>query len=335
MSTISLVRRGEELPVARLPSVTRLAVGCNSFGRSVDSRGARSIVSAALANGINFFDTADVYGDPPGSAEELLGEALKGIRSRAVIATKFGFPMSRVASTRLPSGHGVKAYVFRAVDASLARLRTDYLDLLQMHIPDPATPLGETLSAFAELLSAGKVRAIGLSRFDAKQIADWLAVSTVISSVQAEYSLLCHGVEHDLLPLVATSNLAFLACLPLASGLLTGKYRRSAPIPPRTRFNEPAFAEWYETVPWQKIDDIRRFAAARSMSMLSVALGYLLGQATVSSVIVGVTSAQQVVENVHAATWQPDAVDIHELRRLAHQRPDFPARVPWEKVKRR
>jgi aryl-alcohol dehydrogenase-like predicted oxidoreductase len=312
--------------------VTRLAIGCNSFGRSVDGRTAQSIVGAALDNGVNFFDTADVYGNPHGTAEELLGNALYGERSRAVIATKFGFPMSSGEPLQLPSAHGTRSYIFSAVDASLERLRSDYVDLLQIHIPDPATPTDETAAAFETLLTTGKVRAVGVSRYSVHQLRELIAASSQISSVQSEYSLLCADAEDTLLPVLATMKMAFLACLPLASGLLTGKYDRSTPVPPGSRLDDVAFAEWHASVPWQRLEYIRDFARRRSLSMLSVAIGYLLCNEGVTSVITGVTSAQQVIENIRAADWRPDVAEMFELRDLAHQQPGFPARVPWERA---
>jgi aryl-alcohol dehydrogenase-like predicted oxidoreductase len=307
-------------------------MGCNSFGRSVDGRTARSIVATALDNGVNFFDIADVYGDPHGTAEELLGNALHGGRSRAVIATKFGFSMSPSAPLQLPSGHGARSYIFSAVDASLRRLRSDYIDLLQIHIPDPGTPTDETAAAFEALLTKGKVRAVGVSRFSVHQLRELIASSAQISSVQSEYSLLCADAEDTLLPVLPAMEIAFLACLPLASGLLTGKYERSTPVPPGSRMDEVAFAEWYASVPWQRLDRIRNFARRRSLSMLSLAIGYLLGNEGVTSVITGVTSAQQVIENIRAADCRPDVDEMLELRELAQQQPAFRARVPWERA---
>lgn len=312
--------------------VTRLAIGCNSFGRSVDGPTVKSIVSAALANGVNFFDAADVYGDPHGRAEELLGEALGRRRNRAVIATKFGFPMFQGPAQGLPSGHGARNYVSASVDASLRRLRTDYIDLFQIHVPDPTTPVEETLSALEALVENGKVRSVGVSRYSARQLTEVAAGSTVISSVQAEYSLLCFEVEEALLPKAESLGVAFLACLPVASGLLTGKYRPMTTAPHGSRLDEPAFADWYQTAPWAKIDAIRQFAQRRSLSMLNVSLGYVLSQPAVTSVITGVTSEAQVVANVHASDWRPDAADVRELRRLVHQWPNFNARIPWERA---
>lgn len=312
--------------------VSRLAVGCNSFGRSLDGPAVRSIVSAALDNGVNFFDTADVYGCPHGRAEELLGKALGKKRNCAVIATKFGFPMSQGPADGLPSGHGRRSYVFASIDASLRRLRTDYIDLFQIHVPDPATPAEETVACLEELVENGKVRSIGISRYSAQQLRELVAVSSVISSVQAEYSLLCFEVEEDLLVQAEGLGVAFLACLPLASGLLTGKYSPVAAPPSNSRLDEPAFAGWYRAAPWEKIEAIRQFAERRSVSVLSLSLGYLLSQSAVTSVITGVTSEAQVVANLRASNWRPDAGDIGELRRLVHRPPNFNARIPWEQA---
>lgn len=309
--------------------VSRIAIGCNSFGRSIDRPGVKAIVAAALENGVNFFDAADVYGNPRGRAEELLGEALGHQRQSAIVATKFGFPMSAGASEGLPTGHGTRRYVRAAADASLGRLKTDYIDLLQIHVPDPTTPVEETLLALEGLVLEGKIRAFGLSRYSCDEIIKAARLSEMLSSVQVEYSLLCHGPEDGALDCADRLGLSLLAFLPLASGLLTGKYRRHTPSPAGARLEEPAFAEWLSGVPWDKIEKIEEFSRLRALSILSVALGYILAQPSVTSAIVGVTSVDQVIENVSASAWRPDASEFLELRNLLHRWPSFDARVPW------
>jgi aryl-alcohol dehydrogenase-like predicted oxidoreductase len=329
--SVNQVHEGGKLANSSSPlKVSNLAIGCNSFGRSVDGREVKSIVSAALANGVNLFDTADVYGDPHGSAEQLLGQALGKERSRAIIATKFGFPMDRGRAFELPSGHGSRRYVLSAVEASLRRLRTDYIDIVQLHIPDPATPVAETLSALNTLVERGKIRWAGLSRHSAAQIREAAAASSILASVQAEYSLLCFEAETTVLSATRSLGLAFLACLPLASGLLTGKYLRTETPIPGSRLADPVFAHWFRMAPWDKIEAIRDFADKRSTSLLQLSLGYLLAQPAVTSVIVGVTSAAQVLANVEASAWRPDIHDVGELRALIRRWPNFNARVPWE-----
>ena len=324
VKTVALGRSGVK--------VSRLAIGCNSFGRSVDSRTVQSIVSEALANGINFFDTADVYGNPHGRAEELLGGALGPERKRAVIATKFGFPMSGGPAQGLPSGHGTEKFVVAAVDASLARLRTDYIDVLQIHVPDPATAVEETASALEALVRNGKIRSFGLSNYSATQLTEFASCSRTVCSIQAEYSLLCHEPERHLLPQAESLGIAVLASLPLASGLLTGKYHRVTAPPTDSRLHERAFADWYRAAPWSTIEAIRAFALRRSISMPHVGLGYILSQPAVASVLTGVTSAAQVAQNIRASNWRPDADDILELRSLIYRGPGFKARVPWERA---
>src|SRR2546423_6563192 len=218
--------------------VSVVGVGCNTFGRKVDADGARAVVDAALAHGINFFDTADSYGRPHGASEEYLGGALKGRRDDVVIATKFGNDM---AGANGPDwgARGARRYVMRAVEASLRRLDTDHLDLYQMHMPDPATPIDETLSALDDLVRAGKVRDLGNSNFSGWQIADaaWTARAehlTPFVSAQNLYNLLNRDAEREVIPACQRFGLGLLPYFPLGSGLLTGKYRRGGPGPPDT-----------------------------------------------------------------------------------------------------
>src|SRR5947207_7918227 len=211
-------------------AVSVVGVGCNTFGRKLDASAARAVVEAALDHGINLFDTADIYGRPHGASEEMLGAALKGRREDVVIATKFGMDMAGANGADL-GARGSRRYIARAVEASLRRLGTDHIDLYQMHQPDPATPIGETLAALDDLVRAGKVRYLGNSQFAGWQIADadWTARTahlTPFISAQNHYSLLERDVEQEVVPACERFGLGLLPFFPLASGLLTGKYHR-------------------------------------------------------------------------------------------------------------
>jgi len=302
--------------------VSVVGIGCNTFGRKLDADGARAVVDAALDHGITFFDTADIYGRPQGSSEELLGAALKGRRDEVVVATKFGGDM---AGSNGPDwgARGGRRYVARAVEASLRRLGTDYIDLYQLHFPDPATPVEETLAALDDLVRAGKVRYLGNSNFAGWQIADaaWTARTahlTPFVSAQNQYSLLEREVERDVVPACEHFGLGLLPYFPLASGLLTGKYRRGETAPPSSRLAEDRYAERLAEAPWDTIEALEAFASARGLRLLDVAIGGLAAMPAVASVIAGATSPEQVAANVSAAQWVPTPEDLTELRKISH-----------------
>jgi aryl-alcohol dehydrogenase-like predicted oxidoreductase len=297
--------------------VSVVGIGCNNFGRKVDADGTRAVVDAALDHGVNFFDTADIYGSPHGASEELLGAALKGRRSDVVVATKFGMDM---AGANGPDwgARGARRYIVRAVEASLRRLGTDYLDLYQMHTPDRATPIEETLSTLDSLVRAGKVRYVGNSNFAGWQIADaaWTARTgqlTPFVSAQNDYSLLKRDVEAEVLPACERFGLGMLPFFPLASGLLTGKYRRGAAAPSGGRLAEARYAERLARAPWDTIERLQAYGAARGLSLLDVAIGGLAAKPAVASVIAGATRPEQVAANVAAAQWVPTPEDLAEL----------------------
>jgi len=298
--------------------VSAVGVGCNNFGRRLDADGTRAVVEAALEVGINFFDTADIYGDPHGTSEEQLGAALKGRRDDVVIATKFGMDMHGANGPDY-GARGARRYVMRAVEASLRRLNTDYIDLYQMHEPDPGTPIEETLSALDDLVRSGKVRYIGCSNFAGWQIADadWTARSAGLTrfiSAQNHYNLLNREVEAEVLPACQRFGLGMLPYYPLASGLLTGKYRRGEKPPAGSRLAAGGrYAERLAKAPWDAIEAIAAFAAERGRSMLDVAIGWLAAQPTVASVIAGATTPEQVRANAAAASWRPSAEDLAAL----------------------
>ena len=299
--------------------VSVVGLGCNNFGQRVDADRTREVVAAALDAGINLFDTADTYGGQ-GRSEEYLGAALKGHRDEVVIATKFGHDMGGANGPDW-GARGARRYIVRAVEASLRRLGTDWIDLYQMHQPDPGTPIEETMAALDDLVHAGKVRYLGHSNFTAWQVADsaWIARTrglTPFVSAQNHYHLLHREVETELVPACQRFGLGILPYFPLASGLLTGKYRRDAPAPEGTRMAAERFAARLRQAPWDTIEALERYAAGRGLTMLDVAIGGLAAQPGVSSVIAGATRPEQVHANVAAGQWQPSAGDLATLDEL-------------------
>jgi aryl-alcohol dehydrogenase-like predicted oxidoreductase len=293
--------------------VSVVGIGCNNFGRRVDAAGTRAVVDAAFDAGITFFDTADTYGDPAGTSEELLGAALAGRRDEAVLATKFGGGDHPEWGAR-----GGRRYIIRSVEASLRRLGTDHIDLYQLHRPDPLTPIEETLAALDDLVHAGKVRYIGNSQFAGWQIADaaWtarLGHLTPFVSAQNEYSLLRRETEAEVVPACERFGLGLIPFFPLYSGLLTGKYRRGQPAPPGTRMSTERYRSWLERAPWDVVEALEKYAAERGLSMVDVAIGGLAAQPKVTSVIAGATTPSQVHSNANALSWQPSTADLEAL----------------------
>ncbi len=290
--------------------VSILGLGCNNFGRRVDLEGTRAVIDAALEVGDTFLDTADIYGGAGGS-EELLGQVLEGRRDQVVLATKFGMDMGDGRGPR-----GSADYIRQAVEASLRRLRTDVIDLYWYHQPDGQTPIAETLGALHELVQAGTVRAIGASNFSAEQIEEADSVAreeglTRFTAVQNEYSLLVRGDERDVIPTCARLGLGYVPYFPLASGLLTGKYHRGQPAPEGTRLagrDEIASDEQFDLV-----ERLTRFAEERGITLIDVAIGALLANPTIASVIAGATKPEQVRANARAAQWSPTDEDLAAL----------------------
>jgi aryl-alcohol dehydrogenase-like predicted oxidoreductase len=299
------------------PEVSVVGLGCNNFGRRVDLEGTRAVVEAALAEGITFFDTSNTYGDPHGRSEELLGEVLVDRRSQVVVATKFGMDMGDGLGPR-----GSRGYILQAIEASLRRLRTDVIDYYWYHQPDGVTPIAETLETLDGLVQAGTVRAIGASNFSAEQIAEADAVArdrgfARFTAIQNNYSLLNREAERAVLPTCERLGLGFVPFFPLASGLLTGKYRRGEPAPAGTRLagrDQVGSAEQFDL-----IEALERYAAARELTLIDVAIGALLARGVVSSVIAGATKPEQVRANVAAAQWTPDENDMAELEALLNR----------------
>ncbi len=286
-----------------------IGLGCNNFGRRLDLAGTRAVVDEALEHGVTFFDTADIYGR--GASEEYLGEVLQGRRDQVVLATKFGMDMGDGEGPR-----GSRGYIQQAIEASLARLRTDVIDFYWYHAPDEHTPIAETLETLDELVRAGTVRAIGASNFDATQIeeADTVAREqglTPFSAVQNEYNLLAREAEHDALPACARLGLGFVPFYPLAAGLLTGKYRSGEAGPQGARLSDrDAIAT---DAQFALIAALQEYAQARDVSVSDVAIGALLAHDAVSSVIAGATRPEQVRSNAAAARWQPSSEDLSAL----------------------
>ncbi|TDB70578.1 aldo/keto reductase [Micromonospora sp. KC723] len=298
--------------------VSVVGIGCNNFGRKLDLDGTRAVVDAALDAGINFFDTADIYGEPHGTSEELLGQALKGRRDDVVVATKFGMSMGG-RNGRDFGVRGSRRYVMRAVEASLRRLETDHIDLYQLHEPDPGTPIDETLAALDDLVRAGKVRYLGNSNFTGWQIADadWIARTrglTRFVSAQNHYSLLQRDVEVEVVPACERFGLGLLPFFPLANGLLTGKYGRGEAPPPGSRLaGGGRYAQRLAAANWDTIEAIEAYAGERGLAMLDVAIGGLAARPAVASVIAGATTPEQVQANAAAGGWQPSDEDLEAL----------------------
>ena len=294
-------------------TVSTVGIGCNNFGRRIDQDATNAVVRQALDSGITLFDTADIYGQ--GASEEMLGLALGVERENVVVATKFGMDMQ--GSNGPDWGvRGSRRYVRKAVEASLRRLGTDWIDLYQLHRPDPVTPIEETLAALDELVREGKVRYLGSSNFTGWQVvdADWTARAAGTArfvSAQNEYSLLERDVEEELVPACEHVGVGLLPFFPLASGLLTGKYRRGEPAPEGTRL--AAMADRLAAADWDTIERIEAYAAQRDLRPIDVAIGGLAAQPAVASVIAGATRPEQVLDNVRAGLWEPTAEDLAEL----------------------
>lgn len=296
--------------------VSAAGLGCNNFGRAGTVTetldGTRAVIDAALANDVFFFDTADMYGAEAGRSEDLMGQVLEGRRDRAVLATKFGH--ERDMGYGFPGGRGSRRYVRHAVEQSLRRLRTDWIDLYQLHLPDPQTPIAETIDALDELVAEGKIRYYGHSNFDGWQIAeaDFTAATRSTGrfiSAQNHYSLLARGAEREVLPASERFGLGFFPYFPLKNGLLTGKFTREGG-PAGTRIMETRRHIWADA-PWDALEAYQRFCDERGITMLQATFGWLLARPAVASVIAGATTPAQVEANAAAAdAWTPDAADL-------------------------
>jgi aryl-alcohol dehydrogenase-like predicted oxidoreductase len=301
--------------------VSLVGIGCNNFGGRCDPAQTNEVVHAAIDCGINFFDTADMYG-PKGLSEEYLGKAIAGKRDELIIATKFANPMGEGDLMRGAS----RRYIVKAVEDSLRRLNTDYIDLYQQHVPDKNTPIEETLRALDDLVRAGKVRYLGNSNFSGWQIsdADWTAKHHGLNSfvtAQNLYSLIDRSLEQEVVPACQEFGLGILPFFPLASGLLTGKYKRGSEPPEGTRlaawgnFAKSALSDENFDV----VDKLTAFAEEHGHSLLELAMSWLASMPHISSVIAGATSKEQVQQNAAAITWQLSADEMNQVNELSRR----------------
>jgi aryl-alcohol dehydrogenase-like predicted oxidoreductase len=309
------MREGDGMEVRMIGSisVSVVGIGCNNFGSRIDEARSREVVDAAVDAGINFFDTADMYGN--GLSEEFLGRALGARRRDVVIATKFGNDMDGKPGSARPE------YIRHAVEGSLKRLGTDYIDLYQQHVPDPAVPISETLGALDDLVRVGKIREIGCSNFSVDQLREASAASdrrrgtARFVSVQNEYSLLHREPEEDgVLAECARSGMAFLPFFPLKSGLLSGKYRKGKPAPAGTRVaNFERYRALLTEENLDRVESLIAYASHHRRTLLELAVSWLLAHRSVASVIAGATSAAQVQANASAAGWALSDTDLEEI----------------------
>jgi aryl-alcohol dehydrogenase-like predicted oxidoreductase len=294
--------------------VSTVGLGCNNFGRRLDADGTAAVVNASLDAGINFFDTADVYGD--GQSETFISKALGSRRNEVIIATKFGNAMPG------EQGGASAAYVREAVENSLRRLNTDYIDLYQLHKPIPDVPIAETLGALDDLVKAGKVREIGNSNFSAEQLREAEAGvkpgAARFVSVQNEYSLLHRNDDAEVLPEIERLSQAYLPYFPLASGLLTGKYRAGHDLPAGTRItNNPT--RWINDHNLTLVESLIQFAESKGHTILELAFSWLLARPTVASVIAGAMNPDQVHANAGAAGWKLTDADLKAVDAILAQ----------------
>jgi len=297
--------------------VSEIGLGCNNFSARLDFEGSRAVVNKALDLGITLFDTADVYGN--GGSESFLGRLLGERRKEIVLATKFSMQMGPDERNQGAS----RRYLMRAVEASLERLQTDWIDLYQIHMPDPQTPIEETLRALDDLVRQGKVRYLGVSNFSAWSAvaAQWTARHRGLNgliSCQDRYNLLEREVEAELVPAMQAHGLGLLPYYPLAGGFLSGKYKKNTPPPPDTRLGKrPEMATRYFTAQhWARLDRLKEFAEAHGHSMIELAFAWLLGRPVISSVIAGASRPEQLEANVKAADWRLGAEDAAAIEKL-------------------
>lgn len=303
--------------------VSTVGLGCNNFGRpgtvTETQAGTDAVIGAAIDAGVTLFDTADIYGGEPGRSESMMGKSLAGKRDQVVLATKFGMDMHGANGPDW-GARGSRRYIRLAVEGSLRRLGTDWIDLYQMHAPDPSTPIEETLAVLDDLIREGKVRYIGHSNFAGWQIAEAeltasIAGTTSFVSAQNEYSLLARAVEQEVLPAVRAYAIGFLPYFPLYNGLLTGKYTQNgAPEDGRLTKLKP---ELLESAPWHTLAAYQRFCDERGITMLQATFAWLLAQPGLTSVIAGATRPEQITQNVEAgAAWSPSDDDLAEIELL-------------------
>jgi len=296
--------------------VSVVGLGCNNFGWRIDAAGTAKVVDAAIESGINFFDTADVYGG--GASEEFLGRALGGRRKDVVLATKFGLPLDEQRR-----GGAKPAYVRQAIEDSLRRLGTDRIDLYQLHRPDPETPIADTLATLDALVKAGKVREIGCSNFSAAQLQEAeLAVKSGVArfvSVQNQYSLMHREPEPEVLPEAQKLRIAFIPYFPLHNGLLTGKYHAAHALPEGSRGKDSFGPKVFTKENIALAEALEKLAVSRSHTLLQLAMSWLAAQPGIASVIAGAKTPEQVKANAAAAGWKLSPQDLEEVDRVLLQ----------------
>jgi aryl-alcohol dehydrogenase-like predicted oxidoreductase len=297
---------------------SEIGLGGDTFGEHVDQQGTKTLVNHAIESGINFIDTSDVYGH--GHSEELLGNALKGKRNKVIIATKFGIALGKPPQPfDTPPGRGKREYVMKSVDGSLKRLQTDYIDLYQFHMPDPITPIEETLRALDDIVRAGKVRYIGCSNFASWELCEALWVSKTAGinsfvSVQPKYNLLDRYIEQELVPCCTAYNISVIPWFPLAAGFLTGKYKRGVQPPADTRFgHSPGFYNHIPDSEFDMLDKLQAFAREHGHSMVELAIAWLISHPWLGPVIAGATRTEQITANVKAAEWKLTGDEMKQL----------------------
>ncbi len=292
--------------------ITVVGLGCNAFGRRLDEETSRPIIHAALDAGITFFDTAEIYGD--GLSEEFIGRALEGRRDEVVLATKFGLRKSHVRG----KGSGSRANAMVAVDKSLKRLRIDHIDLYQFHMPDPSTPIAETLEALNDMVTAGKIRLFGCSNFSPAQMREAIEIARdarlqCFVTAQNQWSVLDRDIERNLVPVCSENGIGILPFYPLTKGLLTGKYRRDAPPPKGSRL---ASSGDLARADFDVLEALEKLATDRGLNLLTLAISWLAAQPTTASVISGASRPEQPAQNVAAAGWKMMPEDLAEIDRI-------------------
>jgi aryl-alcohol dehydrogenase-like predicted oxidoreductase len=309
--------------------VSIVGLGCNSFGGRIGPEVSHAVIHRALDSGITFFDTADVYANT--RSEEVVGEALEGKRGEVVLATKFGLTMQE---PRQPASAS-RQYIIAALERSLRRLRTDWIDLYQLHVPDPRTPIEETIRALDDLVRQGKVRYFGCSNMPAWQVVEgaWTAAMLRLNgfvSCQAEYNVLSRDAERELVPALRSRGMGLLPYFPLAGGLLTGKYRRDEPPPPDTRLaKSPRVAHRFMNAGnMAVVDALKAFAEARGRTLTELAFSWLCAKPEVACVMAGATRPEQVVQNVSAVQWRLNDEEIGEIDRIAAAADVTPVSTP-------
>jgi len=297
------------------PLVSTIGLGCNNFGRrgtrTESQDGTTAVLDEAIELGVTLLDTADIYGGSFGQSETLMGHALEGKRDRVVLATKFGH---QEFSVGIEGAKGSRAYIRTAIEGSLRRLRTDRVDLYQLHTPDPVTPIAETIAALDELVVEGKILNYGHSNFSAEQIAEAALAGGRFVSAQSEYSLVAREVEKTVLPAVLEFGLGFLPYFPLANGLFTGKFSRTErPSDTRIMRQRPHVVD---NAPWDAIEEYERLCQSRGITILQATFAWLLAQPGLTSVIAGATSPEQLAQNAAASTTRLSDDDVAEISRI-------------------